>query len=117
MVTGRISSGNPRGTIGEKLARTDAQLKFRIPPDLKPKLEVAARLNKRSVNMEVVARLEESFKAKGQQDARKDKSTNTEFVINNVVSRLTEVEEALAALQTRVSRVARAEIRARGSKI
>jgi hypothetical protein len=109
--------GNPHGTKGEKLARADAQLKFRIPPDLKPKLEVAARLNKRSVNMEVVARLEESFKAEAQQGTRKDKPANTEFVINNVVSRLTEVEEALAALQKRVSLVAMAEIRARKSKI
>jgi hypothetical protein len=106
-----------RGTKGEKLARTDAQLKFRIPPDLKPKLEVAARMNKRSVSMEVVARLEESFKAEAQRGARKDKPANTEFVINNVVSRLTEIEEALAALQRRVSLVAMAEIRARKSKI
>ena len=44
------------------MTRTDTQLKFRIPPDLKPRLEKAARTNKRSINMEVIARLEESFK-------------------------------------------------------
>ena len=44
------------------MSRTDTQLKFRIPPDLKPRLEKAALANKRSINMEVIARLEESFK-------------------------------------------------------
>ena len=46
------------------MSRTDTQLKFRIPPDLKPRLEKAAHTNKRSINMEVIARLEESFKTK-----------------------------------------------------
>jgi hypothetical protein len=44
------------------MTRTDTQLKFRIPPDLKPRLEKAARANKRSINMEVIERLEQSFK-------------------------------------------------------
>lgn len=44
------------------MSRTDTQLKFRIPPDLKPRLEKAAHANKRSINMEVIARLEQSFK-------------------------------------------------------
>jgi len=52
------------------MARTDTQLKFRIPPDLKPRLERAARANKRSINMEVIARLEMSFKQEPKTDAR-----------------------------------------------
>jgi hypothetical protein len=44
------------------MSRTNTQLKFRIPPDLKPRLEKAAHANKRSINMEVIARLEQSFK-------------------------------------------------------
>jgi hypothetical protein len=97
----------------KKLSRTDTQLKFRIPPDLKPRLEHAARANKRSINMEVIARLEQSFKAGG---AGEDKPENPCSFRNNVQSRLTDLEKDLAALQKRVSLVAMAEIRARKGK-
>lgn len=52
------------------MSRTDTQLKFRIPPDLKPRLEKAALANKRSLNMEVIARLERSFAVPDPSDAR-----------------------------------------------
>jgi hypothetical protein len=52
------------------MSRTDTQLKFRIPPDLKPRLEKAALANKRSMNMEVIARLERSFAAPDPSDAK-----------------------------------------------
>jgi predicted transcriptional regulator len=96
------------------MARTDTQLKFRIPPDLKPRLEQAARANKRSINMEVIARLEQSFEAEGQHGGGEAESPYS--FKNNVQGRLTEIEEALAALQRRVSIVAKAEIRARKGK-
>ena len=98
------------------MARTDTQLKFRIPPDLKPRLEQSARANKRSINMEVIARLEQSFEDEGQHGALKGETESPYSFRNNVQSRLTEIEEALAALQKRLSIVAMAEIRGRKSK-
>lgn len=44
------------------MARTDPQLNFRIPADLKARLEAAAEKNQRTLTGELVARLEASFK-------------------------------------------------------
>jgi hypothetical protein len=41
--------------------REDTQLKFRVAPELKSRLETSARAHHRSMNMEVVARLERLF--------------------------------------------------------
>ena len=98
------------------MARTDIQLKFRIPPDLKPRLEQAALANKRSINMEVIARLEQSFEAETQSGVGKVKAATPDAILDNVLVRLQEVEEALAKLQKRVSIVAMSEIRARKNK-
>jgi len=43
------------------MARTDPQLNFRIPTELKERLEAAAAENKRSLTGELIARLEQSF--------------------------------------------------------
>jgi hypothetical protein len=99
------------------MARADTQLKFRIPPDLKPRLEHAARENKRSINMEVIARLEQSLEAETQRGVGKGKAANPGAISGNVLLRLEEVEGALAKLQRRVSLIAMAEIRARKSKL
>ncbi|KFL28189.1 hypothetical protein JP74_02995 [Devosia sp. 17-2-E-8] len=43
--------------------RTDPQFKLRLPPELKASLEDAARRNNRSINAEIVNRLEASSMA------------------------------------------------------
>ena len=43
------------------MARTDPQLNFRIPAELKERLESASLQNKRTLTAELVARLEASF--------------------------------------------------------
>ena len=43
------------------MARTDPQLNFRIPAELREKLDAAAASNKRSLTSELIARLESSF--------------------------------------------------------
>jgi len=43
------------------MSREDPQLKIRLPADLKQHIEKAAQENHRSINAEVVARLESSF--------------------------------------------------------
>lgn len=43
------------------MARSDPQLNFRIPLELREKLESAAKENNRSLTGELVARLEQSF--------------------------------------------------------
>ena len=44
------------------MARTDPQLNFRIPTELRDKLTEAAKANNRSMTGELIARLEDSFK-------------------------------------------------------
>ncbi|EDU8804996.1 Arc family DNA-binding protein [Salmonella enterica subsp. enterica] len=43
------------------MSREDAQMKIRLPAELKEQLEKSAQENKRSMNAEVVHRLKESF--------------------------------------------------------
>lgn len=43
------------------MARTDPQINLRVPADLKKKIELIAIENSRSINAEVVQRLEQSF--------------------------------------------------------
>lgn len=43
------------------MTREDPQMKLRLPPELKDALALAAQENNRSVNAEVVKRLEESI--------------------------------------------------------
>jgi hypothetical protein len=46
------------------MARTDPQINLRVPADLKKKIELIAVENSRSINAEVVQRLEQSFEQK-----------------------------------------------------
>ena len=46
------------------MARTDPQINLRVPADLKKKIELIAIENSRSINAEVVQRLEQSFERK-----------------------------------------------------
>jgi hypothetical protein len=88
------------------MSRTDAQLKFRIPPNLKPKLERAAATNKRSLNMEIIARLERSFEAPdpvgdARSKAAADRILNLDLGRENpaLEHRLAEMERRIAALE------------------
>lgn len=47
------------------MARTDPQTNIRLPLELKERLGVAARANKRTMNAEIVQRLEASFSSTG----------------------------------------------------
>lgn len=46
------------------MARTDPQINLRVPANLKKKIELIAIENSRSINAEVVQRLEQSFEQK-----------------------------------------------------
>jgi predicted DNA-binding protein len=43
------------------MSRTDPQMSIRLPGDLKPRLVEAAQANARTINAEIVNRLERSF--------------------------------------------------------
>jgi len=47
------------------MSRSHPQVNFRIPPELKEKLETAAKKNHRTITAELVARLENSFMVEG----------------------------------------------------
>lgn len=44
------------------MKQTDPQMKLRFPPELKTQIEASAKENNRSMNAEIVARLQESFR-------------------------------------------------------
>lgn len=46
-----------------RMSREDPQLKIRLPADLKERIESASKTEGRSMNAEIIARLENSFDA------------------------------------------------------
>jgi hypothetical protein len=67
------------------MSREDPLMRFRAPPDLKKQIEDSAWMNRRSVNAEIVARLEASF-------AYEEK---THTSLDDVMARLAVIEEAI----------------------
>ena len=59
----RESRQNPTGAGhgGEPVSRTDAQFKLRMPAALRAQVEQAAKEARRSLNAEIILRLEASF--------------------------------------------------------
>lgn len=57
------------------MTREDPQMKLRLPPDLKDRLTEAAAANNRSLNAEVVSRLQESFGNHGGRSGRVSEHT------------------------------------------
>lgn len=49
------------------MAKDFSQVNFRMPTELKEKLEEASKVNERSLTSELVSRLEDSFKIDGKQ--------------------------------------------------
>lgn len=43
------------------MTREDPQMKLRLPPEMRDQLKEAAEANKRSMNAEIVSRLQDSF--------------------------------------------------------
>ncbi len=50
------------------MARTDKQLSFRVPEELREKLQYDALKNKRTLNSEILYRLEQSYSDKNSKD-------------------------------------------------
>lgn len=67
------------------MARTDPQINLRVPADLKKKIELIAVENSRSINAEVVQRLEQSFEHKGFESLE---SVPTEDLMKELAKRL-----------------------------
>ncbi|SAL11961.1 Arc-like DNA binding domain protein [Caballeronia sordidicola] len=80
------------------MARDDPQINLRIPADLKDRLDRASLKTKRSLTAEVVARLEETFRAGNEKDAPPAIDTKTmdlfaDHVAGKVVKALNEIEK------------------------
>lgn len=67
------------------MARTDPQINLRVPADLKKKIELIAVENSRSINAEVVQRLEQSFEHKAFENLE---SVPTEDLMKELAKRL-----------------------------
>ena len=71
------------------MARNDPQVNFRIPSDLKDKLDLAARENGRTLTAELILRLESTFEKDDQ--------------FQDILARLEKLEEALEYFESEQS--------------
>jgi len=69
------------------MARTDPQTNIRLPPELKERLGEAARANTRTLNAEILNRLERSF-AVGQTSGLNDEAATAILEIRAMVGQL-----------------------------
>lgn len=66
------------------MARTDPQVNFRIPAELKDKLDNAAKENGRTLTAELILRLEETFKNNNISNENNDLHNKVEILENTV---------------------------------
>jgi hypothetical protein len=59
----------------QRMTREDPQLKIRLPAALKAKIETAAQAASRTINAEVVSRLQQSFDASELTEVRAARSS------------------------------------------
>ena len=77
-----------------------AQIKLRLPADLKDKLTALARQNKRSVNAEIILCIEHAMKQESSSDVPMTTSADElANIIINKVSKITTREAALTLLE------------------
>lgn len=67
------------------MARSDPQLNFRIPAELKEQLELAAKENNRSLTAELINRLDESINGTNY-DGNKDIHAKLDTIIDRLNS-------------------------------
>lgn len=78
--------------------QTDPQYKLRMPPELHEKLKAAAKDNHRSMNAEIVARLQSTFGDLIRPNAKLLNEGNTEEEARALQMRLSAMQEAMKAL-------------------
>lgn len=87
------------------MARTDPQVNFRMPQELRDKLEDASKANKRTLTAEIVDRLESSFALPGKIDSimeayqSGDAAHDEEFALTERLIQMYETQKALSDLQ------------------
>jgi len=82
------------------MARTDPQTNIRLPLELKERLGVAARANKRTTNAEIVNRLEASFSATDEPLLVINKNTAEADIIWELRDSMQSLEAEVAKLRT-----------------
>lgn len=70
------------------MSREDPQMKIRLPADLKDQIETAAKNSGRSMNAEIAARLEQSFKQEQEEFTHAFRSAVLEDEIKSLEARL-----------------------------
>jgi Arc-like DNA binding domain len=81
------------------MAREDDQLKFRVPSGLRARLEKVATANKRSLNAEIIARLEASFTNEARSKAAAAKLMKIGMGSDDVEARFAEIEARLLKIE------------------
>ena len=82
------------------MARKDPQFQLRMPQDLKSQVETAATINNRSINAEIVARLEASVSASYKVIAPPDGWENEKFLEGWLNERAQELYILISVVKT-----------------
>ncbi|MBF0186581.1 MAG: Arc family DNA-binding protein [Magnetococcales bacterium] len=86
------------------MARTDPQFKLRLPPELKQKIEQAAHENNRSMNAEMISRLESTLQ---------EEKAAVQPVVAAPVSVEVDTESVISALRESMEKIVREQGEAR----
>lgn len=79
------------------MARGDQQLKFRVPAELKESLDAAAAANRRSLNAEIIARLEATFPPPGFEQKKRYEIARHQR--DDALRNLKDIQERLARIE------------------
>lgn len=82
------------------MKQTDPQMKIRLPPDLKAKVEQAAVSGNRSMGAEIVARLEASFSGEDSHDGQPIDHIEVTLDTNGFPISWHEINEHIGAIRT-----------------
>lgn len=80
------------------MARTDPQVNFRIPSELKDKLDNAAKENGRTLTAELILRLETTFDGVESPQDLKSKVESLEFIVEQLNDQFEKFKKELGYL-------------------
>src|SRR5271165_3804328 len=87
------------------MARTDPQTNIRLPFELKERLGVAARANTRTMNAEIVQRLEASFSSTGEPLLVIHQNTAKADIIYELRDSMQSLQAGVAELRSKLMKV------------
>lgn len=93
------------------MSRDDPQFKLRLPADLKARIDQAAAENRRSINAELVARLEDSFIPRSMDDIERDSLSKLERELADLSIESFKLTHEMNSLQAMLAKTSESDAR------